>query len=174
MPETLRNHRDKTGSKSVPAILFYKFAEYLMTLLMLALLCRNWPESNFHLQSVRWGLLLCDSTRQIGIVLLGHYVWTRDWYWSMICSPLWRHDRKTTVSLMAGRRWIPHTKASDAELWCFLWSAPWINGWVNNREAGDLIRHRAHYDVVVMSSGKSTKTFSSMKQQNKHIAGISR
>ena len=26
----------------------------------------------------------------------------------------------------------------------------WINGWVNNREAGDLRRHRAHYDVVVM------------------------
>ena len=23
-----------------------------------------------------------------------------------------------------GHRWIPHTKASDAELWCFLWSAP--------------------------------------------------
>ena len=23
-----------------------------------------------------------------------------------------------------GPRWIPHTKASDAELWCFLWSAP--------------------------------------------------
>ena len=23
----------------------------------------------------------------------------------------------------------------------------WINGWVNNREAGDLRRHRAHYDV---------------------------
>ena len=20
-----------------------------------------------------------------------------------------------------GHRWIPHTKASDAELWCFLW-----------------------------------------------------
>ena len=20
-------------------------------------------------------------------------------------------------------RWIPHTKASDAELWCFIWSA---------------------------------------------------
>ena len=47
-------------------------------------------------------------------------------------------------------RWIPHTNASDAELWCFLWSAPWINGWVNNREAGDLRRHRAHYDVIVM------------------------
>ena len=27
----------------------------------------------------------------------------------------------------------------------------WINGWVNNREAGDLRRHRAHYDITVMS-----------------------
>ena len=26
----------------------------------------------------------------------------------------------------------------------------WINGWVNNREAGDLRRNRAHYDVIVM------------------------
>ena len=49
-----------------------------------------------------------------------------------------------------GTRWIPHTKASDAELWCFLWSA-WINGWVNNREAGDLRRYRAHYNVIVMA-----------------------
>ena len=49
-----------------------------------------------------------------------------------------------------GPRWIPSTKASDAELWCFLWSAPRINGWVNNGEAGDLRRYRAHYDVTVM------------------------
>ena len=27
----------------------------------------------------------------------------------------------------------------------------WINGWVNNREAGDLRRYRAHYDVSVMN-----------------------
>ena len=26
----------------------------------------------------------------------------------------------------------------------------WINGWVNNREAGDLRRHRTRYDVTVM------------------------
>ena len=25
-----------------------------------------------------------------------------------------------------------------------------INGWVNNGEAGDLRRHRAHYDVIIM------------------------
>ena len=28
----------------------------------------------------------------------------------------------------------------------------WINSWVNNREAGDLRRHRGHYDVIVMST----------------------
>ena len=27
----------------------------------------------------------------------------------------------------------------------------WINGWVNNGEAGDLRRHRTHYDVTAMS-----------------------
>ena len=27
---------------------------------------------------------------------------------------------------------------------------PWINDWVNNREAGELRRHRGHYDVNVM------------------------
>ena len=26
----------------------------------------------------------------------------------------------------------------------------WIKRWVNNREAGDLRRYRAHYDVIVM------------------------
>ena len=26
----------------------------------------------------------------------------------------------------------------------------WINGWVINREAGDLRRHRPHYDIIIM------------------------
>ena len=50
-----------------------------------------------------------------------------------------------------GDRWIPFKKASGVELRCFLRSA-WINGWVNNRQAGDLRRHRAQYDVIVMIS----------------------
>ena len=49
-----------------------------------------------------------------------------------------------------GHRWIPRTNPSDADLWCFIWSAIWTNGWVNNREAGDLKSHRAHYDVTAM------------------------
>ena len=53
-----------------------------------------------------------------------------------------------------GHRWILHANASDAELWCFLWCAPWINGWVNKCEAGDLRRHRAHCDVIVMCTSR--------------------
>ena len=33
-----------------------------------------------------------------------------------VTGPLWGES--------TGHRWIPLTKASDAELWCFLWSAP--------------------------------------------------
>ena len=43
----------------------------------------------------------------------------------------WRHQMETFSALPAlcagkftGHRWIPLTKLSDAELWCFLWSAP--------------------------------------------------
>ena len=40
-----------------------------------------------------------------------------------------------------GHRWIPHTKASDAELWCFSLICAWINGWVNNRHASVCVIH---------------------------------
>ena len=46
---------------------------------------------------------------------------------------------------------FPTQMASNAELWCCFFIWVWINGWVNNREAGDLRRYRAHYDVIVMS-----------------------
>ena len=32
----------------------------------------------------------------------------------------------------------------------YLMICAWTNGWVNNRNAGDLRRHRAHYDITVM------------------------
>ena len=65
----------------------------------------------------------------------------------------WKHIFRVTDPLygqFTGHRWIPLTKASDAERWCFLWSAPWINSWVHNREAGDLRRSLwRHYNVTV-------------------------
>ena len=39
----------------------------------------------------------------------------------------------------------PVTHSFDVFMIC-----AWINGWVNNREAGDLRRFRGHYDVTVM------------------------
>ena len=49
-----------------------------------------------------------------------------------------------------GHRRIPHTKASDADLCDVFFDLRPNNGWVNDREAGDLRRHRGHYDVTVM------------------------
>ena len=36
----------------------------------------------------------------------------------------------------------------------------WINGWVNTRDAGDLGRHRAHYDVTVIQRACDAGNFS--------------
>ena len=44
----------------------------------------------------------------------------------------------------------PVTQSFDVSLIC-----AWINGWVNNREAGDLRRYGAHYDVIVMTCSLS-------------------
>ena len=49
-----------------------------------------------------------------------------------------------------GHHWIPLTKASDAELWYFLWSTPEQIAWVNTGDDGGLRRHHAHYDLTVM------------------------
>ena len=43
----------------------------------------------------------------------------------------------------------PH-KGQWREALMFSLICAWLNGWVNNREAGDLRCHPAHYDVIVM------------------------
>ena len=40
----------------------------------------------------------------------------------------------------------------------------WINGWVINREAGDLSRYRAHYDVTVMTPQDSHESEAALYQ----------
>ena len=47
----------------------------------------------------------------------------------------------------------PHKGQWRGALMFYLIFAP-INGWVNTEEAGDLRRHRAHYDVIVMILAK--------------------
>ena len=49
----------------------------------------------------------------------------------LISSTWWRHKKEAFSPLLAllwwkstGHWWIPLTKASDSELWCFPWTAP--------------------------------------------------
>ena len=55
-----------------------------------------------------------------------------------------KHESSVLPAFVRGiHRWS--AKALMFSLIC-----AWINGWVNNREADDLRRHRAHYDVIEM------------------------
>ena len=65
--------------------------------------------------------------------------------------PWWRHQMETFSALLAicaGNS--PHKGQWRGALMLSLICTR-INGWVNTGEAGDLRRHRAHYDVTVMS-----------------------
>ena len=78
--------------------------------------------------------------------------------YSLIFSKLtwWRHQMETFSALLAictGNSTVPvnspHKGQWRGALTVTLICA-WINGWLNNRETGDLRRHRIHYDVIVM------------------------
>ena len=64
----------------------------------------------------------------------------------------WKHFPRYWPFVQGIHRWpvnSPHKSQWHGALMFSLICA-WINGWVNNRDAGDLRRHRAHYDVTVM------------------------
>ena len=90
----------------------------------------------------------------------------------------WRHQMETISALLAICAWNspitgeflaqrPVTRSFDVFLIC-----AWRNAWVNNREAGDLGRHRARYDVVVMTYSLSFMviTLTQSKAQVKQFA----
>ena len=63
-------------------------------------------------------------------------------------KPWWRHQMETFSTLLAicaGNSPTP-TQRPVFSLICIR-----INGWVNNGDAGDLRRHRPHYDVILMA-----------------------
>ena len=47
----------------------------------------------------------------------------------------------------------------------------WINGWINNRKAGDLRRHRTLYDVSVMCKSFKKNSFILLKVSSLRISG---
>ena len=64
----------------------------------------------------------------------------------------WKHFPRNW-SFVRGIHWSPVNSPHKGQ-WrgalMFSLICVWINGWENNREAGDLRRYRAHYDVIVM------------------------
>ena len=86
---------------------------------------------------MRWRLSLRDGKR---------------WYGCHSENAWWRHQMETFSALLA--ICAVNSPHKGQWRWALMFSliCAWINGWVNNREAGDLRRQRAHYDVIVMCS----------------------
>ena len=74
--------------------------------------------------------------------------------------------------IVRGIHWSPMNSPHKGE-WCralmFSLICVWINGWVNNREAGDLRRHCAHCDVIVMINCIQGKSKHSIKHVSHNI-----
>ena len=63
----------------------------------------------------------------------------------------WKHFPRYWPFVRGVHRWpvnSPHKGQWRTALIYFV--CVWINDWINNRETGDLRRHRAHYDVIVL------------------------
>ena len=80
---------------------------------------------------------------------------TTIWYEPWRClNPWWRHQIETFSRYSPFVRGIhrssvnsPHTGQWSGAMFSLI--CAWINGWVNNHEAGDFRRHRAHYGVII-------------------------
>ena len=78
---------------------------------------------------------------------------------SIVCSTVYSdadqrtHQNSASLAFVRGIPRSPvnsHHKGQWRGALIFSLICAWINGWVNNGEAGDLRPHRAHYDVIVM------------------------
>ena len=103
------------------------------------------------------------------VILCGwNFDYTTHWKPRDVMMPLCRHcwhqcpmmtssnRKKRVIGPLCGEFtsdcWISPHKGQWHGALMFSFICARINGWVNNGEAGDLRRHRAHYDVTVISS----------------------
>ena len=80
------------------------------------------------------------------------------WYHKHDYVIKWKHFPRYWPFVRVIHRWpvnSPHKGQWRGALMFSLMCA-WINASVNNREAGDWKRHRAHYDVIVMACSNPT------------------
>ena len=95
-----------------------------------------WPRGSW----LSLGLVVTDGLTLL-VAAAGISRMTQDVH---ILNSWWRHQMETFSALLALCAGNSPVKFS---LICAC-----VNGWANNREAGDLRRHCAHYDVTVMSA----------------------
>ena len=103
----------------------------------------------------KWSAEMCRKASEIRKLKAMKYPITSKKY---VQLAWWRHQMETFSALLAicaGNS--PHKGQWRGALMFFFtifdvvfFICAWINGWVNNGEAGDLRRYRAHYDVTVM------------------------
>ena len=92
-----------------------------------------------------------------GMPCLFDYLMTSHWQLQVRLSAPWPHKMmssngdifRVTGPLCGSLVNSPH-KSRWRRALVFSLICAWINGWVNNREAGDLRCHHAYYDVTVM------------------------
>ena len=102
------------------------------------------------------------SFKYVWQLLIYHHRHRDRWGNHRLCSfrynfiAWWRHQMETFSASLAFVRGIhqspvnsPHKGQWRGAL-MFSPICAWMNGWVYNPEAGDLTRHCAHYDVIVM------------------------
>ena len=96
------------------------------------------------------------------VITLCHHCawWCLGTYWCQFISSLNDHDDIIKWKhfpyyrpFVQGIHWSPVNSPRRGQwrralMFSLIWA--WINGWVNNRDAGDLRCHRADYDVTVM------------------------
>ena len=111
---------------------------------------------------------------------LGDY-WFIWWYALYRNQSWWRHQMETfsaLLALCAGNSPAPVNsphKGQWREALMFTLICARINDWVNNREAGDLRRHRGHYDVnviikqMLLSGTPSRETLMNINQKKRRL-----
>ena len=87
----------------------------------------------------------------VAIICLSQWQWSNhEYYHDNVIK--WKHFPHNWPFVQGIHRSPVNSPHKGQWSWALMFSliCVWINGWVNNGEAGDLKRHRAHYDVIVM------------------------
>ena len=105
--------------------------------------------------------LLCLCPTCSALELSWYFLRIRLLVWYLLSETWWPHKMETFSALLPFARGIHRSPVNSQHkgqwggalmlsLICV-----WINDWVNNREAGDLRRYRAHYDVTIMKQSRN-------------------